>query len=252
MIGGVAGVEADVIPFGSVLGNRARLVGLNVVGLQPPRLRARADPDLRAAFRLLFRGAGVFAERVAIDVTGSARNRWWPRCWRSSTRRPARPDPQRRRSPTTKMLSDSMSDRPALGILAGGGPLARRASPPRPAPPGGRCSSSRSKATPTPPCSPPIPTRSLRMGAAGAHPRRCCATNGCRELVLVGPVPPPSLLDFRPDAAGARLLARIGRAAFAGDDGLLKAVVRVLGGGRLPRPRRARIPHRDRSARAAC
>jgi DUF1009 family protein len=31
-----------------------------------------------------------------------------------------------------------------------------------------------------------------------------------------------------PDAEGARLLARIGRAAFAGDDGLLAAIVRVL------------------------
>ena len=27
MIGGVSGVEADVIPFGSVIGNRARLAG---------------------------------------------------------------------------------------------------------------------------------------------------------------------------------------------------------------------------------
>ena len=47
--------------------------------------------------------------------------------------------------------------------------------------------------------------------------------------MLVGPVRRPSLLDLRPDAEGARILARIGRAAFAGDDGLLAAVVRVLG-----------------------
>ncbi len=32
-----------------------------------------------------------------------------------------------------------------------------------------------------------------------------------------------------PDAEGARLLARIGRAAFGGDDGFLAAIVRVLG-----------------------
>jgi hypothetical protein len=38
----------------------------------------------------------------------------------------------------------------------------------------------------------------------------------------------PSLLGLRPDAEGARLLARIGRAAFAGDDGLLAAVVKVF------------------------
>ncbi len=36
-------------------------------------------------------------------------------------------------------------------------------------------------------------------------------------------------MDLRPDAEGARIMARIGRAAFAGDDGLLAAVVRVLG-----------------------
>jgi DUF1009 family protein len=50
----------------------------------------------------------------------------------------------------------------------------------------------------------------------------------CRDLVLVGPVRRPSLLDLRPDLEGTKILARIGRAAFAGDDGLLAAVVRVL------------------------
>ncbi len=50
----------------------------------------------------------------------------------------------------------------------------------------------------------------------------------CRDLVLIGPVRRPSLLDLRPDTEGARILARIGRAAFGGDDGLLSAVIRVL------------------------
>jgi UDP-2,3-diacylglucosamine hydrolase len=53
--------------------------------------------------------------------------------------------------------------------------------------------------------------------------------HGCKDLVLIGPVRRPSLLDVRPDTDGARMLARIGRAAFAGDDGLLSAVIRVLG-----------------------
>jgi DUF1009 family protein len=48
-------------------------------------------------------------------------------------------------------------------------------------------------------------------------------------LVLIGTVRRPSLLDLRPDAEGARMFTRIGRAAFAGDDGLLAAVVKVLG-----------------------
>ncbi len=68
----------------------------------------------------------------------------------------------------------------------------------------------------------------VRLGAAGRILSRLRA-EGCRDLVLIGPVRRPSLRDLRPDADGARILARIGRALFAGDDGLLAAIVRVLG-----------------------
>jgi len=65
MVGGVSGVEADVIPFGSVLGNRARLKGLNLIGLKR-RGVSRADMHvLRLAVRALFWAPGVFADRVA-------------------------------------------------------------------------------------------------------------------------------------------------------------------------------------------
>lgn len=64
MIGGMAGVEADVIPFGTVLGNRARLAGLNLVGLKRRGYERSAINAVRAAFRLMFRSEGVFAERV--------------------------------------------------------------------------------------------------------------------------------------------------------------------------------------------
>jgi hypothetical protein len=67
----------------------------------------------------------------------------------------------------------------------------------------------------------------VRLGAAGRI-LALLREHGCRDLVLVGPVKRPSILDLRPDVEGARILARIGRAAFAGDDGLLAAVVRVL------------------------
>jgi UDP-N-acetylglucosamine acyltransferase len=66
MVGGVSGVEGDVIPFGSVIGNRARLVGLNVIGLKRRGFDKPEIVVLRAAFRDLFRGAGVFAERLAV------------------------------------------------------------------------------------------------------------------------------------------------------------------------------------------
>jgi UDP-N-acetylglucosamine acyltransferase len=34
MIGGLSAVENDVVPFGLVTGNRAKLLGLNIVGLR--------------------------------------------------------------------------------------------------------------------------------------------------------------------------------------------------------------------------
>jgi UDP-N-acetylglucosamine acyltransferase len=64
MIGGVSGVEGDVIPFGSVIGNRARLTGLNVIGLKRRGFDKTQIQRLRAAFRSLFRQKGVFAARL--------------------------------------------------------------------------------------------------------------------------------------------------------------------------------------------
>ncbi len=74
----------------------------------------------------------------------------------------------------------------------------------------------------------PWPHQMLRIGAVGQI-LAALRAHGCHDLVLIGTVRRPSLLDLRPDAEGARMLARIGRAAFAGDDGLLAAVVKVLG-----------------------
>ncbi len=65
MIGGVSGVEADVIPFGSVIGNRARLSGLNVIGLKRRGFDKPQIQVLHTAFRTLFRHEGVFAQRLA-------------------------------------------------------------------------------------------------------------------------------------------------------------------------------------------
>ncbi|MFO1140864.1 MAG: acyl-ACP--UDP-N-acetylglucosamine O-acyltransferase [Amaricoccus sp.] len=64
MIGGLAGVVADVIPYGSVVGERAHLAGLNLVGLKR-RNAARADINgLRAAFDAIAKGEGTLQERV--------------------------------------------------------------------------------------------------------------------------------------------------------------------------------------------
>jgi UDP-N-acetylglucosamine acyltransferase len=65
MVGGVSGVEGDVIPFGMVMGNRARLTGLNVIGLKRRGFDAGQIRTMRAAFQLLFWAPGVFADRLA-------------------------------------------------------------------------------------------------------------------------------------------------------------------------------------------
>lgn len=64
MIGGMSGVENDVIPYGSVLGDRARLSGLNVVGLKRRNFDRDQVHALRTAYRLLFAEEGTLAERM--------------------------------------------------------------------------------------------------------------------------------------------------------------------------------------------
>jgi UDP-N-acetylglucosamine acyltransferase len=64
MVGGMSGVENDVIPYGSVIGNRARLSGLNVVGLKRRNFDRETIHALRNAYRLLFAPEGTMAERI--------------------------------------------------------------------------------------------------------------------------------------------------------------------------------------------
>jgi UDP-N-acetylglucosamine acyltransferase len=64
MIGGMSGVEGDVIPYGSVMGNRATLSGLNIVGLKRRGFSREDIHDLRTAYRLLFAQEGTLSERV--------------------------------------------------------------------------------------------------------------------------------------------------------------------------------------------
>ena len=64
MVGGMSGVENDVIPFGSVVGNRAHLSGLNVVGLKRRGFGRDDIHKLRNAYRLLFAQEGTMQERL--------------------------------------------------------------------------------------------------------------------------------------------------------------------------------------------
>ena len=64
MVGGVSGVEGDVIPFGSVIGNRARLAALNIIGLRRRGFDKAAIHRLHVAFKTLYGKHGVFAQRL--------------------------------------------------------------------------------------------------------------------------------------------------------------------------------------------
>jgi UDP-N-acetylglucosamine acyltransferase len=64
MIGGMCGVRGDVIPYGLAAGNYAQLEGLNIVGMKRRNMSRERIHRLRQAYRQLFHGPGIFAERV--------------------------------------------------------------------------------------------------------------------------------------------------------------------------------------------
>jgi UDP-N-acetylglucosamine acyltransferase len=64
MIGGMSGIPADVIPFGTAVGFRATLRGVNIVGM---KRRGCSRDDIRRvwrAYRMLFHGDGTFEQRL--------------------------------------------------------------------------------------------------------------------------------------------------------------------------------------------
>lgn len=66
IIGGLTGVEFDVIPFGSVIGDRARLHGLNLIGLKRRNYSRDEIHALRHAYKDIFEGdTGTLRERAA-------------------------------------------------------------------------------------------------------------------------------------------------------------------------------------------
>jgi UDP-N-acetylglucosamine acyltransferase len=70
VVGGMTGVDKDVIPYGSVIGNRAELGGLNLIGLKRRRFDRDAIAALRGAYRMIFQDEmegtlAVRAERAA-------------------------------------------------------------------------------------------------------------------------------------------------------------------------------------------
>ena len=75
MVGGMSGVENDVIPYGSVMGNRAYLSGLNIIGLKRRGFNRKQIHDLRTAFRLIFSIEGTAFERLKDAIKIYKKNR---------------------------------------------------------------------------------------------------------------------------------------------------------------------------------
>ena len=73
MVGGLSALESDVIPYGSVIGNRAYLSGLNIIGLKRRGFSREVIHDLRKAYRLLFAPEGTIQERIK-DVSDEFKN----------------------------------------------------------------------------------------------------------------------------------------------------------------------------------
>ena len=68
-VGGMSGLENDLIPYGMAIGNRAHLAGLNIIGLRRRGFTREQIHELRRAYRLLFADEGTLSERVE-DVAG--------------------------------------------------------------------------------------------------------------------------------------------------------------------------------------
>lgn len=64
-VGGMSGLENDLIPFGVAMGDRAGLQGLNIVGLKRRGFDRDQIHTLRNAYRLLFSNEGTLMERLA-------------------------------------------------------------------------------------------------------------------------------------------------------------------------------------------
>lgn len=72
MIGGMTGVNTDVIPYGMATGDHAVLGGLNIIGLKRRGLTRDDINEMRAAFRAIF----LSADGALLDRAKQAKESW--------------------------------------------------------------------------------------------------------------------------------------------------------------------------------
>jgi UDP-N-acetylglucosamine acyltransferase len=74
-VGGLTGLTEDLIPFGVAVGDRARLAGVNVVGMKRRGYSLEDVQSVRRAYKALFSGEGTLqarVEAVALEFAGVA------------------------------------------------------------------------------------------------------------------------------------------------------------------------------------
>ena len=69
MIGGMSAVEHDVVPYGLVTGNRAHLLGLNIVGLRRAKYSNDVIKDFKSTFEKIFNSNEIKTESIANNST---------------------------------------------------------------------------------------------------------------------------------------------------------------------------------------
>jgi UDP-N-acetylglucosamine acyltransferase len=72
MVGGLTGINRDVIPYAMAFGDHAELAGLNLIGLKRRGLSRDTIHAMRGAFRLIFYGGGGDVKSRALE----AKNNW--------------------------------------------------------------------------------------------------------------------------------------------------------------------------------
>ena len=201
------------------MGDRARLNGLNLRGLQRRGFDVAEIQAMRQGYAFLFGSEGTFAERVEAAAE------------RYAALKPMmeiidfiRADSKPRTGPTPKR---GMA--PKLGIIAGSGTLPAGKLVEKCRETGRDCFVLALEDETDPATVDGVDHLWSRMGAAGARTFACSCAAGrsSRELVMVGGVRRPSLAGLRPDWRAAQFFARIGLRAL-GDDGLLSALVKEL------------------------
>ena len=230
-VGGLAGVENDVIPYGIALGNRAALAGLNIVGLKRRGFSREAIHDLRRAYKMLFAAKGTLKERVE-DVAaefagrcrGAADRRFPARGRRARDLHAARGQgrgrvsrPARRRGARRRRARSPSSAAPALF---------RSRSPKRR---GARAAIPFSSASSAPPIprSRAIPHLWVRLGEVGKLFAALKARD-VAEIALIGAIARPEFADLRLDWGAVRRAGELAKLFRGGDNTLLSGIAGIF------------------------